>query len=595
MRKPEHSAEPSIEEILASIRKIIADDGAQHSARVEAFSETPPDAASRRREPQPRRQPAHPVAAFYPEPEEPAAAFGEDDILELTEDSMIEDDGGRSGMSFADATTPADARQPEPITQVGLGGSRSAPPSGEELESVFSSVVAEVQRLSGGARSAAPTGASLQDWPEPAVMPLPQMPRQPPAGEPWDSVAVEAEPAPAPRPPVMPVAAMAARPTQAPARSASKPVWSARHLYSEGPRVRAPQSSGDKPAGQPAPPLRRNMTGQEGWAEGVQMPVPEGGPLTPFPEAEADDGDSAPPLSGSGEIGSEIEKEKTFVGEMLTRVFGGSQKKAPETPPPAAPREAPTDARLAKAEDLAKATIADFASDKLRAPSMAQALHADRPFMDAITDSLATAMAEVEADHDGGPGGRLPGPTAAVEDELPEALFPPDTEVETFNAAPERSSGFPPQAAPPSSFGRAPAPVAPPRPSPFAETPELPRNHSGDIYAEAGQIPRQTHSGIFGAGPEANRGAAPATPAHTPLKPEPAAMTQSAATPGMDISTRGVAFPTGLEDSIKEMIKPLIVQWLNDNLPRIVERAVREEIADQGLVSRARGEGGSRH
>ena len=43
------------------------------------------------------------------------------------------------------------------------------------------------------------------------------------------------------------------------------------------------------------------------------------------------------------------------------------------------------------------------------------------------------------------------------------------------------------------------------------------------------------------------------------------------------------------------MIKPLIVQWLNDNLPRIVERAVREEIADQGLVSRARGEGGSRH
>ena len=47
----------------------------------------------------------------------------------------------------------------------------------------------------------------------------------------------------------------------------------------------------------------------------------------------------------------------------------------------------------------------------------------------------------------------------------------------------------------------------------------------------------------------------------------------------------GIAFPAGLEDSIKEMIKPLIVQWLNENLPRIVERAVREEIADQGLVS----------
>ena len=79
-----------------------------------------------------------------------------------------------------------------------------------------------------------------------------------------------------------------------------------------------------------------------------------------------------------------------------------------------------------------------------------------------------------------------------------------------------------------------------------------------------------------------------------PPKAEPAAMTKSAATTGMDTAP-GVAFPAGLEDSIKDMIKPLIVQWLNDNLPRIVEKAVREEIADQGLVSRARGEGGSRH
>ena len=121
MRKPEHSAEPSIEEILASIRKIIADDGAQHSARAETFSETPPEAASRRRDPEPpsRRLPPQPVAAFYPEPDEPAAAIGEDDILELTEDSMIEDEGEQSGMSFTDARNPADARQPEPL-QAGI-------------------------------------------------------------------------------------------------------------------------------------------------------------------------------------------------------------------------------------------------------------------------------------------------------------------------------------------------------------------------------------------------------------------------------------------------------------------------------------------
>ena len=594
MRKPEQNAEPSIEEILASIRKIIADDGAQHSAHVDAFSETPLEAAPRRRDPEPpRRQPLQPVGAFYPEPAEPAAALGEDDILELTEDSMVEDDGGHGGMNFADAAALAEARQPEPM-QAGIVGGRSAPPSGEELESVFSSVVAEVQRLSGGTKPPAAVGAALHDWPEPAMTPLPKAPRQPPVAEPWDSVAGEAEPAAA-RPPVMPTAAPPARPAPVQSRPASKPVWSARHLNSEGPRVRAPQSSGDKPAGQQAPLARQNMTGQEGWAEGVQMPVPEGGPATPFPEHD-DDGDTAPPLSGSGESRAEIEKEKTFVGEMLTRVFGGAQKKAPEAPPSAAPREMPppADVRLAKAEDLAKATIADFATDKLRAPSVAQALHADKPFMDAITGSLATAIADAEADHDIGRPPRFAAPVP-TDDELPEALLPPDAESSIFGAPPPHTLGAAPQSAPDNPFVRRTAAAVPRQPVPFAEPPELPRGHSADILAEPEQHPRQTHDEIFGAGPEANRGAQPAMPARTPPLLEPSAMPKSTAAPIGAAASPGIAFPAGLEDSIKEMIKPLIVQWLNDNLPRIVERAVREEISEQGLVSRARGEGGSRH
>jgi cell pole-organizing protein PopZ len=596
MRKPEQSAEPSIEEILASIRKIIADDGA-HSARAETFSEKPaPEAASRRRDAEPsRRALSQPVTAFYPEPQEPAAAMGEDDILELTEDSMVEDNGGQGGMTFADAATPADARQPEPMQAGMVGGSRSAPPSGEELESVFSSVVAEVQRLSGGSKPAA-TAASLHDWPEPAAMP-PRAPRQPPVAEPWDNAAAKREEEPLPRAPVTQAPAPAARSPQPPSRPASKPVWSARHLDSEGPRVRAPQPSGDKPAGQPAPVARGKLAGQQAWTEGVQMPVPEGGPATPFPEVDLDESDTAPPLSGSGESQSEIEKEKTFVGEMLTRVFGGAQKKAPDMPAPPAPRQTPpqADPRLTKAEDLAKATITDFASDKLRAPSVAQALHADRPFMETITDSLAAAMAEAKADRDAGPivPRTAPPPT---DDELPEALIPPDTEIESFGAPPLQSSGFPAHGVPGSLSAREPAAAAPPRTSPFAELPELPRNHSGDIYAESGQGMRQTHSEIFGSsGPESGRDVPPAMPTRTPPKPELAAMLKPAAAPTDNTATTGIAFPAGLEDSIKELIKPLIVQWLNDNLPRIVEKAVREEITDQGLVSRARGEGGSRH
>ncbi len=55
-----------------------------------------------------------------------------------------------------------------------------------------------------------------------------------------------------------------------------------------------------------------------------------------------------------------------------------------------------------------------------------------------ITDSLAAAMAEAKADHDEGLGARVPHARAAVamDDELPEALLPPDTEIDAFDAPP---------------------------------------------------------------------------------------------------------------------------------------------------------------
>ena len=31
-------------------------------------------------------------------------------------------------------------------------------------------------------------------------------------------------------------------------------------------------------------------------------------------------------------------------------------------------------------------------------------------------------------------------------------------------------------------------------------------------------------------------------------------------------------------------LRPLLVQWLNENMPRILENAIREEIATRGLV-----------
>jgi hypothetical protein len=39
-----------------------------------------------------------------------------------------------------------------------------------------------------------------------------------------------------------------------------------------------------------------------------------------------------------------------------------------------------------------------------------------------------------------------------------------------------------------------------------------------------------------------------------------------------------------LEDSVREMLRPILVQWLNENMPRILENAIREEIAQRGLL-----------
>ena len=169
-----------------------------------------------------------------------------------------------------------------------------------------------------------------------------------------------------------------------------------------------------------------------------------GGPAAPFPNRTPMKATCRRRCPAAAEP-SEIEKEKTFVGEMLTRVFGGTQKKAPEPPPPA-------DSRLAKAEELAKTTIADFASEKLRAPSVAHALHADKPFMDAITNSLATAIAERR-----GRSCRERSPPHGSGGRAARGALPPDDEIGALGNAPEASP-----ASPAAQAGEQPA--APPSP-----------------------------------------------------------------------------------------------------------------------------------
>jgi cell pole-organizing protein PopZ len=282
------------------------------------------------------------------------------------------------------------------------------------------------------------------------------------------------------------------------------------------------------------------------------MPVPDSGPTVPFASAPDDDliPESVAPKAASSPA-ADLEKEKDYVGGVLTRVFGRSQKKADETPPPAAPAPA------SKAEKLAKATISDFAAEKLRAPVVADALQADKPFMEAITDSLETALSNVEMGVPNAEPTESPKDTPTMEaqsapyDELPDALLPFDSELAPF--APGQVPGSSAQEK---------------EPAPRGKTPELPIE------------PSKPKSGLFRDDNEAPLGAAVSG------QPSPA----PAAGPALSQS----ALPSGLEDSIKELIKPLIIEWLNNNLPRIVEKAVREELADHGALTSLRREGAVR-
>lgn len=565
MRKSDQPLEPSIEEILASIRKIIADDGVQGGAGgAKPFADEPA------RGPAPSRQTAQaPVSAYQThdefEPAEPAEPAGEDDIIELTEDIILEDQSGQNNPDFAEfPARPADRFVHSAIdddSDADADAGRLA--VNAKLESVFTSVAAEVERLSLGQglkpEPAAP--AHTDDWDEAdharqavkahaaAAESIRAQPKAPQAA----AAPAAKEPEPAPQPAARSGPAVSApRAPAPPARPQSRPVWSARHLEHEGPRSRkAKEEEEAAPPQAEAAARQQDSAALDSWAEGVQMPVPETGPTVPF--AAPEDEFVSEPAAASAPP-SEIEKEKDYVGGVLTRVFGRSQKKEDEAPAAAAPQS--------KAEKLAKTAISDFAAEKLRAPAVAEVLQADKPFMEAVTGSLETALAQVE---NSGPRTAAPVKPSkdmpmteaqpAPYDELPDALLPLDSELAPF--APGQIPGFlrdNAAARQPAAAAKSAAAKATPEPS--AKAPEAPQ---------------------------------------APLRPAPSA--PQAAQPVADKPAPAApqsALPSGLEDSIKELIKPLIIQWLNDNLPRIVEKAVREELAEQGGLTSFRREGAVR-
>ncbi len=568
MRKPEQSPEPSIEEILASIRRIISDDGGQQkgSAVDSRYPQAVPDSG-----PEPSYEHTREARSHHPQEARPGPApRGQDEILELTEDFMLEEQS-------AEIAFQASPEADEPSAHHGFAADAPSPAEGgaqdRGLATVLSNVAAEVDRLASGEASGR-TGSELFDEGEQKdeaasaaaeqSSPAYTFPAERARGMPSRTEPAPAAPQPAsPNPP-------AERP-----RMHSRQIWSARRLEGE---TAPPPADRDVARSEPqrgaVGQQQSGLKGRDRWAEGVQMPVPETGPTMPFPYG-SDEPDASAPASvdesggtdASDERGAaETETEKSFVGDFLTRVFGSLPQQEEETP------LGPADLK-GKAESLANATISDFAADKLGAPAVADALRADKPFMDHITDSLESALAEAETIEEVSSdfeGATTEAAEEAAEtsyhDELPEVPPPPpEPEFAPFGV-PGEGALAPPVSEPPP---RKTEPALPASEKPAAG-PDLETEHPDAIFREptSGQ---EAHT----------EGPAVADAVAQPESPAPAPPPQ-ATHPAPDKPVLGVdALPSGLEESIKEMLKPLIIQWLNDNLARIVEQAVREELAER--------------
>lgn len=73
-------------------------------------------------------------------------------------------------------------------------------------------------------------------------------------------------------------------------------------------------------------------------------------------------------------------------------------------------------------------------------------------------------------------------------------------------------------------------------------------------------------------------------PARRQIEPQPAGATIAQAQfKGSAPSSLPTTAGSTLEDAVREMLRPLLVQWLNEHMPRILEDAIREEISARGL------------
>ncbi len=441
MNRTDQAPEPTMEEILASIRLIISDDA----------KKALPERDEHLRRPAPSR--AEPASL---------SALPEEDVLDLTDALLPEEQ-------------PASAAPPSSVS------SRSDDAAALSQESAAESKPRAQQD------AAVATTESSGDTPR-----QPELP-QPPTGSRED--------------------------LSRPAPSESRPVWSRRDL----PGSPAPVA-GAVPRYEAAPAARQP---QRNWAQDIQMPIPERGPVSLIPgQTQAQDHASR----GEAEAAEEVEAESEFA---LSNGLGEREEAAV----------------AALAESLARSAAGAMHSDELTTAGDVDFSRLGDEQKAEVTETFANAIQRESGSRD-----KNPLPTLldevfrqdfirdSVADEEPAEDSGQPVESASAREDDEKANehAFPhwgaPEIALQSPQSRQPAPWA--------------RNElrSRTIETFVQNIPT-----VAAASPEAE-----------PARPAPSGLS--------------------LEDTVRDMLRPLMMQWLNEHMPRILENAIREEIATRGLL-----------
>jgi cell pole-organizing protein PopZ len=118
------------------------------------------------------------------------------------------------------------------------------------------------------------------------------------------------------------------------------------------------------------------------------------------------------------------------------------------------------------------------------------------------------------------------------------------------------------------------------------DTGASPEPHSGatdSAFEESSMVQSFRQSGAFHHA--FSQAPAPSQAQHYERASQPSALTVEPSPQALVPSHASMPAPQvrSLEDAVREMLRPLLVQWLNENMPRILEKAIREEIAARGI------------